>query len=144
MRAKLLLTLGVLCLTVAVIGCGKSDSVTLADAQGKAIAQKTCPVMRGNAINPKIFVDYEGRRIYFCCTLCPPKFKADPQKYLKIVDEDLKKAAPAAPQEPATVYTCPMHPEVKQDKAGKCPKCGMDLVPEKGAAPTEGHEGHTH
>lgn len=30
-----------------------------------------------------------------------------------------------------TVYTCPMHPEVKQDHPGSCPKCGMDLVPEK-------------
>jgi Cu2+-exporting ATPase len=30
-----------------------------------------------------------------------------------------------------TMYTCPMHPEVKQDKPGSCPKCGMDLVPEK-------------
>ena len=28
-------------------------------------------------------------------------------------------------------YTCPMHPEVKSDKAGSCPKCGMDLVPKK-------------
>lgn len=26
------------------------------------------------------------------------------------------------------VYTCPMHPEIKQDKPGKCPKCGMNLV----------------
>jgi hypothetical protein len=32
-------------------------------------------------------------------------------------------------QEP--VYTCPMHPEVKSDKPGKCPKCGMDLVVKK-------------
>ena len=30
-----------------------------------------------------------------------------------------------------TVYTCPMHPEIKQDKPGSCPICGMDLVPEK-------------
>lgn len=29
------------------------------------------------------------------------------------------------------VYTCPMHPEVKSDKPGKCPKCGMDLVKKK-------------
>ena len=31
----------------------------------------------------------------------------------------------------ATTYTCPMHPEVKQDKPGTCPKCGMALVPQK-------------
>lgn len=29
------------------------------------------------------------------------------------------------------VYTCPMHPEVQQDKPGRCPKCGMDLVPKE-------------
>src|SRR4030042_124953 len=31
----------------------------------------------------------------------------------------------------ATIYTCPMHPEVRQNLPGSCPKCGMDLVPEK-------------
>src|SRR5680860_1361704 len=30
------------------------------------------------------------------------------------------------------IYTCPMHPEIKQDRPGNCPKCGMNLVPEKG------------
>ncbi len=35
------------------------------------------------------------------------------------------------------VYTCPMHPEVKQNKPGSCPKCGMDLVPEKGKETSE-------
>jgi hypothetical protein len=32
------------------------------------------------------------------------------------------------PADTATVYTCPMHPEVTASKPGKCPKCGMDLV----------------
>jgi hypothetical protein len=41
-------------------------------------------------------------------------------------------AAPA-PDAKAGAYTCPMHPEVKADKPGKCPKCGMDLVPVKDA-----------
>jgi len=40
----------------------------------------------------------------------------------------------------ASVYTCPMHPEVREDHPGKCPKCGMFLVPE-GAADAHGH-GH--
>ncbi|HEV8150538.1 MAG TPA: heavy metal-binding domain-containing protein [Gemmatimonadales bacterium] len=40
-----------------------------------------------------------------------------------------------------TTYTCPMHPEVKQQTPGKCPKCGMDLTPAgTGAAGTEQHE----
>jgi hypothetical protein len=37
-------------------------------------------------------------------------------------------------------YTCPMHPEVREDRAGKCPKCGMDLVP----AGTTPHSGRRH
>lgn len=41
------------------------------------------------------------------------------------------KAAPSpkAEQPAATLYTCPMHPEVISDKPGRCPKCGMKLVP---------------
>ena len=42
-----------------------------------------------------------------------------------------------------TVYTCPMHPEVKQDKPGRCPKCGMDLVPVDEAEKAD-HAGHDH
>ena len=38
---------------------------------------------------------------------------------------------PAAGEEKAAAWTCPMHPEVKQSGPGKCPKCGMDLVPAK-------------
>ena len=33
--------------------------------------------------------------------------------------------------ETAKTYTCPMHPEVKSDKPGKCSKCGMELIPKK-------------
>jgi hypothetical protein len=46
-------------------------------------------------------------------------------------------AEPAAPE--GAVWTCPMHPEVKSDKPGSCPKCGMDLAPVK-----TGHEEHDH
>ncbi|MHA4809980.1 heavy metal-binding domain-containing protein [Flavitalea flava] len=40
-----------------------------------------------------------------------------------------------------TVYTCPMHPEVINDKPGKCPKCGMDLVKKKPMAKHEAMKG---
>jgi RND family efflux transporter MFP subunit len=46
---------------------------------------------------------------------------------------DRSTRAGGRPIDPSTKYTCPMHPEVVQDRPGKCPKCGMDLVPAKPA-----------
>jgi hypothetical protein len=43
---------------------------------------------------------------------------------------------------PTTLYICPMHPEVRADRPGACPKCGMDLVPRRGAH--ESHGDHQH
>ncbi|WP_394788430.1 heavy metal translocating P-type ATPase [Rhodoferax sp.] len=67
---------------------------------------------------------HAGHRYFFCSAGCKTKFAADPSKYL----------APPAPSQEApaagTVYTCPMHPEVRQDHAGSCPHCGMALEPE--------------
>ena len=47
-----------------------------------AVEQTTCPVMEGNPINKNIFIEYEGKKVYFCCPACPDVFKADPQKYI--------------------------------------------------------------
>ncbi len=44
--------------------------------------QEQCPVM-GGKINKKLYVDHNGRRIYFCCEMCIKSFKEDPGKYLK-------------------------------------------------------------
>ena len=52
----------------------------------KLVPQKTCPIM-GNPIDKNIFVDYKGQRVYFCCTMCLPKFKQDPEKYLKKLND---------------------------------------------------------
>lgn len=78
---------------------------------------------------------YKGKRIYFCSAGCKTKFVSDPVKYLgKNSNEDAKILKPIAiPTETApsgTIYTCPMHPEIRQDQAGACPKCGMALEPE--------------
>jgi hypothetical protein len=48
-----------------------------------AAPQTTCPVMKGNKINPKLYVDAEGVRIYVCCGGCVGKVKADPAKYIE-------------------------------------------------------------
>lgn len=74
-----------------VAGCQKEGEAPTSPGAGAKpeIAQKTCPVM-GGAIDPNIFVDHNGRRIYFCCPACVETFKADPEKYIAKVDEQLK------------------------------------------------------
>lgn len=49
---------------------------------------------------------------------------------------DLKKQE-NHPKPSGTIYTCPMHPEIRRNQPGDCPKCGMTLVPEKGGEASE-------
>ena len=44
--------------------------------------QTTCPVMQGEKINPKLYVDAEGKRIYACCPGCVARIAAEPGKYI--------------------------------------------------------------
>jgi len=83
-------------------------------------------------------LQHEGRPYYFCSARCRSKFAADPSTFIATLaapDAPAPGAAPAAPvtppePEPAgTIYTCPMHPEIRQDHPGNCPKCGMTLEP---------------
>ena len=52
-----------------------------AEAVASAIEQTTCPIM-GNAINKAIFIEYKGKKVYFCCPGCKEKFEAEPEKYI--------------------------------------------------------------
>jgi YHS domain-containing protein len=90
----------------AFAGCKKHDSgrggAGSVAAAGKA--QTTCPVMEGNPINRNIYADYEGKRVYFCCGACPPKFREDPEKYIKKLEDagvEIEKA-PAGAAAPAS------------------------------------------
>src|ERR1700733_538847 len=65
-----------------------------------------------------------GRDFFFCSAGCCGKFIADPTKYL---NKEAAKAEPAAPT--GTIYTCPMHPQIRQIGPGSCPICGMALEP---------------
>ncbi len=67
----------------------------------------------------------DSKMYYFCSSKCHTKFNAEPGKYI------LSKTTPVKAEEtPSTaIYTCPMHPEIRQDHPGSCPKCGMTLEP---------------
>jgi len=67
---------------------------------------------------------HEGRTYYFCNPKCLQKFSADPARYLAPAE-----AAPAPAAPPGAIYTCPMHPEIRQIGPGSCPICGMALEP---------------
>ncbi|SCY97900.1 heavy metal translocating P-type ATPase [Microvirga guangxiensis] len=67
---------------------------------------------------------YEGKPYYFCSSGCHSKFTADPAKY---VEPAADRKAEAVPE--GTIYTCPMHPEIRQVGPGSCPICGMALEP---------------
>jgi Cu+-exporting ATPase len=71
---------------------------------------------------------HQGRTYYFCSAGCRAKFAADPAKYLGPREDE--------PVAEGTVYTCPMHPEVRQIGPGSCPICGMALEPEVATAET--------
>ena len=47
-----------------------------------AAEQTTCPIMEGNPINKNLFVEYKGKKVYFCCAGCPEKFLENPEKYI--------------------------------------------------------------
>lgn len=76
--------------------------------------------------------DHGGETYFFCSKSCKAKFDAEPERYVK---RDNASAATdhathgTSSKGAATTYTCPMHPEVRQDHAGACPKCGMGLEP---------------
>jgi Cu+-exporting ATPase len=76
------------------------------------------------AANPEKTVVQNGVDYHFCSMGCVTKFKADPQKYL---NPEATKSQDVAP---GTIYTCPMHPEIREKAPGTCPKCGMALEPE--------------
>ena len=77
--------------------------------------------------NSKHRTDYRGNTYHFCSAGCRTKFEAAPQQYL-----DKSKGTRQAAVPEGTIYTCPMHPQIRQVGAGSCPICGMALEPEVG------------
>ncbi|MEP6920839.1 MAG: heavy metal translocating P-type ATPase [bacterium] len=88
--------------------------------------------------------EYNGDTYYFCSTHCLDKFRKDPEPFLNRSTTQRVSQPIGILREPkvslasvAQTYTCPMHPEVRQDKPGSCPKCGMGLEPVSVIAPQQ-------
>ena len=120
---------------------GKPDSLTAENsvphgatlAPAKPSAGLTDPVcgMPVTAKSPH-WLEHGGKPYYFCSADCRAKFAANPQAYID--PPVIPEGAAAVPKVAAAgaetvIYTCPMHPEIRQDHPGNCPKCGMTLEP---------------
>ncbi len=112
--------------------CNGCRTKFLADPQ-KYLGARTPEPKTADAIDPvcgmtvdpqtaKHRADYHGTTYYFCAASCRTKFVADPPKYLGKREPE--------PVVEGAIYTCPMHPEIRQIGPGACPICGMALEPE--------------
>ena len=96
-------------------------------SHGKTTPQGVIDPVCGMNVDPataKFRHTLQGHDYFFCSAGCRTKFIADPQKYLS----PQPRKAEIVPE--GTIYTCPMHPQIRQVGPGSCPICGMALEPE--------------
>ena len=118
-------------------GGGCCGGASAHDAHGHQLHDHKMPADTGKTVDPVcgMTVDPEtseyklqqaGETHYFCSVGCQTKFAADPERYLNKPNAVAKQA----PMANGTIYTCPMHPQIRQVGPGSCPICGMALEPE--------------
>ena len=82
----------------------------------------------------------EGAAIYFCSAGCKAKYLAGPAQYSVVLESVHQSSAPLINDGAlGTIYTCPMHPQIRQVGPGSCPICGMTLEPETAALDSDGN-----
>ncbi len=99
-------------------------------AAGAAEADRVTDPVCGMKVDPRAtphHAEHAGQAFHFCSAGCRAKFVADPARYLGGPEAAKPRAEPVAP---GTIYTCPMHPQIRQVGPGSCPICGMALEPE--------------
>jgi P-type Cu+ transporter len=76
-------------------------------------------------------IAYQDQDVYFCSAGCLAKFSAAPEQYSNAPNSmnHVTQQTDIPANDIVLLYTCPMHPEIKQDHTGSCPKCGMALEP---------------
>ncbi|MEI7036947.1 heavy metal translocating P-type ATPase [Fulvimonas yonginensis] len=101
-------------------GCCHGPAAAPANGQAHTVKDPVC----GMDVDPHAArhrAEHAGRTWYFCSARCRERFVAAPGSFLG--------DRPAPPAGPGAIYTCPMHPDVRQVGPGDCPKCGMALEP---------------
>lgn len=93
------------------------------DASGPSTVVDPVCGMRVDPETSKHRFQHRGHAYHFCSASCRTKFAAAPEQYL-----DKSQSQADVPE--GTIYTCPMHPEIRQIGPGNCPICGMALEPE--------------
>jgi Cu+-exporting ATPase len=102
-------------------------------AHDQAAAASQRDLVCGMSVDPasaKYRTEHDGTSYYFCGAKCQAKFIAEPAKYLQPSQPAAKSCASED-----VIYTCPMHPQIRQKGPGHCPICGMTLEP--AGAPAE-------
>ena len=122
-------------------GCSNAPAETTAEKSGccgggahdhhhHAVAEaRVVDPVCGMTVDPatsKLSFEFRGVTHHFCSAGCQTKFAAAPERYL----DKANAAQQQADVQDGTVYTCPMHPQIRQIGPGSCPICGMALEPE--------------
>jgi len=101
-------------------------------AHGAMVTDPVCG-MQVDTRTAKFRYELGDTPYYFCSARCLDKFKANPDGYLNPPKSDPAVTAPALGSLPeaaeGTIWTCPMHPQIRRDGPGQCPICGMALEP---------------
>ena len=104
---------------------GHSDHVHEHQTGANASVRDPVCGMNVDPATSKHRFEYRGQPFHFCSAECRSKFEAAPEQYLEKAAEPRQAEVPAG-----TIYTCPMHPQIRQAGPGNCPICGMALEPE--------------
>jgi Cu+-exporting ATPase len=108
-------------------GANRPDAIGHRDLQEGDLFMKD-PVC-GMTVDPEKAAaskEYRDQTYYFCSDKCRDRFIDDPEGWIS--GEAKRKEEEEGPK--GAIYTCPMHPEVRQEGPGSCPECGMELEPE--------------
>ncbi len=103
--------------------CSGSHDKNAAPDTAHAVTDPVCGMQVDPDKSPH-HAQHDGQTFHFCSARCRERFEADPEKFLNAGDAQHD----AEPK--GTIFTCPMHPQIRQEGPGTCPICGMALEPE--------------